>query len=404
MNIVRTALLLLLIIIPVFGLPSAAVSSQSDLTVTESKAIANYPHSIEFLLELENGNGITDIRLNYRVERDSFATVISEAKADFNTGQTKASWTWDMYKTGNPPPGTAIEFWWKLADRNGFTLTTESQVVYFDDTNHNWQQIKEDNLTLLWYQGSQSFAQELMLTAQEGLAKLESDTGASLVKPVDIYIYASSGDLQNAMLFVQDWAGGLAFTGHSTVAMGINPSNINWGKRAMVHELAHLVTHQMTFNPYNSIPIWLNEGISMYAEGKLGSYSESYLYNAVLSDSLISVQSLSSPFSAHADNTHLSYAQSYSLVEFLILQYGPEKMSELLETFRLGSSYDDALLDVYGFDTNGLDEQWQTYIKTKYGVLAPETMGLHPVIILLSVAGGVLAPFYMYLRCQVSKS
>jgi hypothetical protein len=37
----------------------------------------------------------------------------------------------------------------------------------------------------------------------------------------------------------------------------------------MVHELAHLVTYQMTFNPYGDIPTWFSEGISMYAEGAL---------------------------------------------------------------------------------------------------------------------------------------
>jgi len=76
------------------------------------------------------------------------------------------------------------------------------------------------------------------------------------------------------------------------------------------------------------------------------------------------VQSLSSPFSAYAEESLLSYAQSYSLLDFLITNYGQEKMLELLNTFRQGSSYDGALEKVYGFDMDGLDALWRNYITT----------------------------------------
>ena len=74
------------------------------------------------------------------------------------------------------------------------------------------------------------------------------------------------------------------------------------------------------------------------------------LNEAAAENKLISVRSLSSPFSAHAEEAVLSYAQSYSVVDFLISAYGPGKMLELLNTFSEGSSYDGALSRVYGFD------------------------------------------------------
>ena len=58
----------------------------------------------------------------------------------------------------------------------------------------------------------------------------------------------------------------------------------------------------------------------------------------------------------------LSYAQSYSLVEFLITSYGQGKMLELLNTFKQGSSYDGALEKVYGFDMDGLNTLWRDYV------------------------------------------
>jgi hypothetical protein len=168
------------------------------------------------------------------------------------------------------------------------------------------------------------------------------------------------------MIFPAEWTGGVAYTGYGTIAIGISPASLEWGKRAIVHELAHLVTHQMTNNPYNSLPTWLSEGLAVYAEGEIETLYEGYLKLAIAQGTLISVPSLASPFSAYAAQSYLSYAQSYSLVDFLISSYGQNKMLELLNAFKQGSSYDGALLSVYDFDMVGLDARWRDYVTERY--------------------------------------
>ncbi|MDD5498405.1 MAG: peptidase MA family metallohydrolase [Dehalococcoidales bacterium] len=367
--------------------PPLQSSAQTEITILKNHAVVDYPHVVTFSLELESLEKITDIRLSYQVERDSFADVVCEAVADYSSKTGSAQWIWDMYTTGNLPPGTAIKYWWQVTTQNGGTILTETRMVTFADERYQWQSISEGNLSLFWYRGDGSFASELLGSAKAALTQLETDTGAHLTRPVDIFIYGSSADLQGAMLYVQEWAGGLAFTGYGVVAIGIAPSDVEWGKRAMVHELAHLVTHQMTNNPYNSIPVWLNEGISMYAEGNLEEYSESYLRRAVLYDELISVQSLASPFSADAEKTYLSYAQSYSLVDYLVSAHGSLRMADLLQVFSQGADYDEAFLEVYGFNIDGLDDAWQAWAKEKYGVYSPQTMGFIPLYLGFLVSG-----------------
>ena len=203
-----------------------------------------------------------------------------------------------------------------------------------------------------------------MLTAQQALARLAEDTGAELEKSVKLYIYANTQDLQGAMIYPQEWTGGVAFTRYGVMAIGIAPGNVDWGKRAVAHELTHLVIHQITLNPYIDLPVWLDEGLAMHTEGPLEAVFSSSLSGAIAENRLISVRSLSSPFSAYAEESVLSYAQSYSLVDFLITNYGRGKMLELLNTFRQGSSYDGALEGVYGFDMDGLDALWRDYVTT----------------------------------------
>ena len=77
---------------------------------------------------------------------------------------------------------------------------------------------------------------------------------------------------------------------------------------------------------------------------------------------MISVRSLSSSFPAAHAGASLSYAQSQSLVEYLIVTYGWDKMRELLSVFKEGSTPDKALQRVYGFDRDGLETRWNQYV------------------------------------------
>ena len=337
------------------------------LTILDSSAEADFPFKLRFNLSAESDVDITDIRLHYTVDRESYAQVTSEVYIEFVPDTTvDVQWAWDMRKTGGLPPGSSLEYWWTVEDVSAGKVQTTPTRVRFDDNRYSWQSLTEGQVTIYWYEGERSFTEEIMSAAQQALTRLTEETGAYLKKSVDIYVYANSRDLQGAMIYPTEWTGGAAFTRYGTIAIGIEPDNLLWGRRSIAHELTHLVVHQMTFNPYIDLPTWLEEGLAMYIEGALSAGFFDYLVTAMEENSLISVRSLSSPFSAFAKESYLSYAQSYSLVEFLITSYGQDKMLELLTTFSEGSSYDGALEKVYNFDMDGLDALWQDHISQRY--------------------------------------
>ena len=353
------------------GVALAAQQAASGITVIDSGVEIRFPEEARFTLEAQSATDIVDVRLRYSVDRMRHIEVVSEGWAGFEPADTvEASWVWDMRKA-SLPPGAGVTYWWLVEDAVGNKLETPPETMRFDDDRYQWQSITASGflaggegsqggeVTLYWYQGSESFARELLDECETGLARLTEDIGAYPDRPIQIYVYASPRDLQGAMVFPHEWTGGVAFTEFSTIAIGIAPAQRDWGKRALVHELTHLVVHQATFSPYGQLPTWLDEGLATYNEGALLPELRSRLERAADEDRLISVRSLCSPFSAESEKARLSYAQSYSLVAYLLDNYGQDRMLELLTVLKEGSTYDDALIGVYGFDIEGLDARWR---------------------------------------------
>jgi len=392
--LITSALLLLL--------SPSLVAAGDDIVVTASDVEVNFPSQAVFTLEAESYADIVDVRLYYQVDRMNYAEVVSEGWADFApANEIEANWVWDM-RNSSLPPGAEVTYWWMIEDAVGNRFESSPEIMHFDDERYSWQSLtgtvpQTGELSLFWYEGDNSFARELMDACEKGLARLTRDIGTYPERPIKIYIYASASDLKGAMIFPQEWTGGVAFTAFSTIAIGIPPSNLDWGKRALVHELTHLVVHQATFSPYGQLPLWLDEGLAMYSEGELDPVLRSYLEEAISEDELISVRSLCSPFSAYSEKARLSYAQSYSLVVYLLDNYGQDSMLDLLTILKQGSTYDEALTEVYGFDIDGLDARWRGTLSNPATQTQSGTW-LHPALIAVLAALATALALWIWRR------
>ena len=360
-------------------LSPSLVVAESGITVTASDVDVDFPSRAVFTVEAEGYVDIVDVRLCYRVDRMNYAEVVSEGWADFTpANRIEANWVWDM-TNASLPPGAEVTYWWVIEDDDGNRVETSPKTMHFDDSRFSWHNLtgtvyEGGGMTLFWYAGGDSFARALLDACEAGLAKLSQEIGAYPEKPIKIYVYASTTDLRGAMVFSQEWTGGVAFMDFGIIAIGIPSSELEWGRKALVHELTHLVVRQATFGPYGQLPLWLDEGLATYNEGELDPALRSSLDKAILEGTLISVRSLCSPFSAYPEKARLSYAESHSLVEYLLDSYGQDKMLDVLTSLKLGNTYDEALTAAYGFDIDGLDARWRA-------TLTREERQFHPALI-----------------------
>ncbi len=368
----RKTILTLILSLSLLTVSSAFAPPQTD--VTDNKVILDFPETATFRATITSDTEIRSVVLEYGTDQLTCGEVIAKAFPQFTPGRSvSVEWIWEMRQSGSLPPGATIWWRWHYTDETGREAVSDRQTITWLDSEHSWKTITVDKINLHWYSGDQAFAQDLLNAAKNGLDFNRTQSGLSAESPIDLYIYANTIDLGDAILFEPSWTGGLAFPDHDIVAIGISEDELDWGRDTIVHELTHVLVGHLTFSCLGSLPTWLVEGLAVYSEGELDPASQLQLDDAIGNDTLLTVRSLSAGFSEVPSKAYLSYSQSYSIVKFLIETYGQEKMTALLVALRDGNSVDDALQQTYGFDIEGLEDAWRQAIGAK-----PQTASAQP--------------------------
>lgn len=338
-------------------------SAQSGIAIEDRGVTLEFPERLTFAAHVESSAEIERVILEYGVDQLTCGTVTAKAFPDFEPGNSAdVSWTWEMLQSGSQPPGSRIWYRWRARDKASNESVSDEQRITWLDDEHDWQSISQGMLTFHWYGAPRDFAEELLSSATDSLARLSKTTGVAPQAPIDMYIYAGTDDMRDAILYEPGWTGGLAYPGYDILLIGISPGLVEWGKSTQAHELTHILVGHLTFSCLGDVPTWLNEGIAVYGEGELDTGSARTLREAVQAGSLFSVRALSGGFSEHPAKADLSYAQSYSLVNFLLEQYGPDRLLQLFGSLRDGVPIDAALTEAYGFDLDGLEDAWRASV------------------------------------------
>jgi hypothetical protein len=375
--------------------------AQGTIIVSNDQPVLEFPDRLTFRAEFQNDRPIEKVTLEYGVDQWTCGTVIAKAFPEINPGKdVSAEWTWEMKQSGSQPPGSKIWWRWHIFDDQGQEIVTNRKEAVWLDDQHDWQTASGDNINLHWYDGGASFGRELHQSAVKSLDDLARVTGLRTDKPIDLYIYGDTQDMRDAVLYEPGWTGGLAYSDHNIVIIGITPDEMDWGKRTQAHELTHVLVGQLTFSCLSDIPTWLQEGLAVYGEGGSDAPSQKQFDEAVKDDMLLPVRSLSGGFSEDPSKADISYAQSYSLVKFLIEKYGQVKMLDLLRALRDGATVDEALQQVYGFDIEGFEDAWRAEVGAppRLGREAKPTPARVPTIVptfvpaAISITGPTPAP------------
>jgi hypothetical protein len=353
-------------VLSAFPSAAAGAASAGDIAVETNQTTIAFPNTITFQVKASSSADIKRIVLEYGVDMLTCGEVVAKAFPDFTpSGEVSANWTWDMRQSGSEPPGARIWWQWRITDADGNETVTERKETVWLDSTHPWKSQTQDLVTLHWYQGSQSYGEDLLNSAVGALQRIDQLVDLRPDANIDLYIYGTFEDLRDAVLYEAGWTGGLSFGEKNVIILAIPSGEEDWGKGAIAHELMHTVVDRNTFSCLVRIPAWVHEGLAMISEGGLGAVGMNELQSAIDDDSIFPLHSLGGGFPEDPDQAVLAYDQSFSVVDYLIQQGDPSQMKDLLAKLRDGYPVDDAVQQVYGFNVDGLDAAWRKSVGAK---------------------------------------
>ena len=331
--------------------------AEAPIQILDQKQSYTFSQALSFSLEAKSVSPITEVILFYGQVGER---LVRRIYPKFSPGtHVRVSYTEELQR-GQYPPGIRFRVWWELHTQDGHTLKTPTKTFEYTDNNHDWRLLQGKRVDLYWYGEKEKRAQELLSKAEEVLTRLEEEIGVAVKERVRIYVYNSRQDMLPALSPRSEGYDERVLTLGVVVAKN---TLLLLGSRSdvaqiLAHELCHIVVGMATENPYSDLPRWLDEGLAMYAEGKLPPENAHALEKAIQEDSLLSIRSMSS-YSGQASQVDLFYGEAYSIVDFLLREYGREKMRAFLDVFAQGALQEEALQRVYGFGLDELNARWR---------------------------------------------
>ena len=356
---VSTIFWIALVVFVAIGL-DRPVYAQAPIQVLADEHEHVFKGPMTFRLHAQSAAEINAVRLFYRTTGQTSA---HRAEPAFEPGTTiKVEHVVDTAAPENYlPPMIGVEYWWVIETVEGRRLRTEPVFFVYEDTRYEWDVLESDLLRLYWHDQPASFGQTHYQAAEKAAEELRDEFGVDPKDPVSIVIYNSQQELMSVLVESSaEWTGAVNFSGRGVIAIGLGSSA--WMDRVIPHELTHAMLDQVTKPPFGDIPRWLHEGLAMRSEGGMTAEERALLAYAIENGQLVSLRALNSAFADARDQAVLSYAESYSLIEFIISEYGPDKLGELIDVFAEGAHYDDAMLEVFGVDMDGMEDLWRQHI------------------------------------------
>ncbi len=336
--------------------------SGQELTVaiTRNEAAADYPSGINFVLESTANSRVERVELLFRA---ADSKTLNLATPTFVAGTSiNVNYPLDL-ETHYLPPGVDVVYRWRLIMADGSTKETEPATVLWFDDRFTWERFDSEQVTVYAYNGDTALSQRILDSAQRTVTKLEADLGVPASSALRIWVYESSADLAGAQPPNSNLIAGVTYAWLDLIAVAIASGNDSEIGRIIPHEVSHHVFYQATLNPFNHAPYWLDEGLAIYYQEAGQNELAAVLESAIAEGRITSVRALNSPFAFEQEAFRTSYAQSWSIVGFIVAEFGQEKLGALVRVYRDGVSHADAVQLALGVSLEELDAQWKASIE-----------------------------------------
>jgi hypothetical protein len=285
---------------------------------------------------------------------------------------------------------THIEYWFQIDLADGTQTDSPVYTFFYQDNRFEWQRLSRSPYHVHWYEGDIAFGQSILDIAHEGQKKAQSLLALPEPDNINIYVYASSEELQATRRILRQEA----IAGHADVDLGLIvvslpnlPDRRLEAERTVPHEIMHIMLYQAVGQGYEHIPTWLNEGLASVNELYPNPDFQISLESAVNSNTLIPINRLCSGFPMEISGFILSYAESAYFTRYLYRNYGSEKIYELVNAYASGIDCELGFEQVIGTPLYQVEQKWiaESFGQTAHSGIDLQHSSLWPWLILLVI-------------------
>ncbi|MFT7625826.1 MAG: hypothetical protein ACI9WU_005017 [Myxococcota bacterium] len=204
-------------------------------------------------------------------------------------------------------------------------------------------------------------AQRLADEAEDVLEDIALQLGVSHLeqKPIMVRVLENEAALSRAMPHssMTEWAAGIAFPKSSLILLKADHKTMFELHDVFRHEISHIVLSRAVNQA--RLPHWLIEGLAVLQAGEHVRDRWQKSGQAMLTDSLPALSTITNGFPADASRVDMAYAQSTAFVSWLVANNGWPNVRRLLRIVREGDTFTVAFERVYRKPVVRMEAQWR---------------------------------------------
>lgn len=238
--------------------------------------------------------------------------------------------------------------------------------------NVEWNIEKSTHFIVYYKHAQKTFVDELIVQAENYYNKIADDLGFRRFdfwlweNRAKIYIYDDMEDFHASTGFVT-WSAGLAITKVKTIHT--YPYAKGFFETILPHELGHIVFREFIGFDNQLVPVWLDEGVASSFEKGRAALAGKIIKPAIADDTFIPIQNLTMlnpQLMQDNQKVNLFYAESISIIHYLIKEFGKDNFIIFCQRIRDGKNLAESLRSTYNF--NNLDElniSWKKFVENE---------------------------------------
>ena len=229
-----------------------------------------------------------------------------------------------------------------------------------------WNTEKTQHFIIYYQVEDMTFIRGLAAAAERNYNSIVDELGFrrmdfwSWDKRAKIYIYPDTEEFHKDTER-EEWSKAVVFVRERTIKSFMGQQG--FFDSILPHEMTHIIFREF-IGTNISLPLWIDEGVATsqeksHLEGRL-----QFARELIRKNKYIDFQKFLWLYKVVDDEPQAFYAQSASIITFLIRYYGKERFLDFSRKLRDGIPWDSALLSVYGFaDFSGMEAAWKEFIK-----------------------------------------